>query len=295
MATANSVPVYKLYGEHEQWPTPDMVHCELIADRSKLHDWQIKLHQHHGLVQLLYLKGGDARACLDGRYIDMQAGQVAMVPQMCVHGFRFEPNAVGHVVTLAAPMVKRLTEGMEGAATWPTSPRICDVQPDQQPQVDMAFKVLQDEYLSNHSHRNGLIESMLTSILIWLHRHLPAAASETSSEIDRGVQHFRAFSELIENHYTEQWSVSRYADQLGITAAHLNALCRRIVGQSALQLIHQRVILAAKRNLVYTSMTISVVSYTLGFADPAYFTRYFKRQVGVSPKEFRRQAATLVE
>ncbi len=295
MATANSVPVYKLYGEHEQWPTPDMFHCELIADRSKLHDWQIKLHQHHGLVQLLCLKGGDARACLDGRYIDMQAGQVAMVPQMCVHGFRFEPNAVGHVVTLAAPMVKRLIEGMEGAATWPTSPRICEVQPNQKPQVDMAFQILQEEYLASRAHRNGLIESMLTSILIWLHRHLPAAANETPSEIDRGVQHFRAFSELIENHYTEQWPVSRYADQLGITAAHLNALCRRIVGQSALELIHQRVILAAKRNLVYTSMTISVVSYTLGFADPAYFTRYFKRQVGVSPKEFRRRAATLVE
>src|SRR5690606_17922390 len=99
----------------------------------------------------------------------------------------------------------------------------------------------------------------LTSILIWLHRHMPSGAGEIAHDIDRGLQHFRAFSELIENHYTEQWPVSRYADELGITAAHLNALCRRIVGQSALQLIHQRVILAAKRNLVYTSMTISVV------------------------------------
>src|SRR5690606_8800050 len=86
MATQASVPVYQLYGEREQWPTPDMVHCELIADRSKLHDWQIKLHQHHGLVQMLYLKGGDARVGLDGRYQDMQAGQLVVVPQMCVHG-----------------------------------------------------------------------------------------------------------------------------------------------------------------------------------------------------------------
>jgi len=54
-------------------------------------------------------------------------------------------------------------------------------------------------------------------------------------------------------------------------------------------------VLAAKRNLVYTSMTVSVVSHTLGFSDPAYFTRFFKREVGVSPKEFRRQAATLLE
>jgi AraC family transcriptional activator of pobA len=53
------------------------------------------------------------------------------------------------------------------------------------------------------------------------------------------------------------------------------------------------VILEAKRNLVYTSMTISVVSNTAGFADPAYFTRFFKRQVGLSPREFRLKAGTL--
>src|SRR5256885_127559 len=43
------VPVFKLYGEQEPWPTPDMVHCEAIAARSRLHNWQIRPHQHHGL------------------------------------------------------------------------------------------------------------------------------------------------------------------------------------------------------------------------------------------------------
>ena len=77
-----------------------------------------------------------------------------------------------------------------------------------------------------------------------------------------------------------------------MTAAHLNALCRQTVGKSALELIHERMILEAKRNLVYTSMSISEVSYAIGFSDPAYFTRFFKRQVGLSPKEFRKRAGT---
>src|ERR1700716_1495044 len=56
MSLSTDIPVYKLYGEHDQWLTPDMVHCESIAARSQLHNWQIKPHQHHGLFQILYLK-----------------------------------------------------------------------------------------------------------------------------------------------------------------------------------------------------------------------------------------------
>jgi len=300
MHVINGVPVYKLYGEQDQWPTPDMIHCELIADRSKLHDWQIKLHLHHGLVQLLYLQGGGARACLDGRYVDMTAGQIVAVPQMCVHGFRFDPNAVGHVVTMATPLISRLTQAIDPAGALPTGitpaePRVYTVPAADRPYIDLGFATLQSEYLGSQAHREPLIESMLTAILVWLGRHTPRTRAEQGKEEDKGRRHFRTFGELIEAHYPEQWTVEQYARTIGITAAHLNVLCRQIVGKSALELIHQRVVLAAKRNLVYTSMTVSVVSHTLGFSDPAYFTRFFKREVGVSPNEFRKRAATLME
>jgi len=289
------VPVYQLYGEREQWPTPDMVHCELIADRSKLHDWQIKLHQHHGLMQLLYLKGGDARVGLDGHYHDMKAGQLVVVPQMCVHGFRFEPNAVGHVVTLGYPLANRLARSIDDAGLLPIAPHIHTVRDGDFPRVDLAFAVLQEEYLGKRPHRTAMIESMLSTLLVWVRRQMNSSATEAGQAADRGRRHFSTFSELIEEHYAEQWPVERYARTIGITPAHLNNLCRQIVDRSALELIHQRVVLAAKRNLVYTSMTVSVVSHTLGFSDPAYFTRFFKREVGVSPKVFRKQAATLLE
>lgn len=84
--------------------------------------------------------------------------------------------------------------------------------------------------------------------------------------------------------------VAHYAHEIGVTPAHLNVLCRQTVDKSALEMIHERLMLEARRNLVYTSMTISQVSYATGFSDPAYFTRFFKREAGVSPKEFRRLA-----
>ncbi|MGK5078746.1 helix-turn-helix domain-containing protein [Janthinobacterium sp. HLX7-2] len=80
-----------------------------------------------------------------------------------------------------------------------------------------------------------------------------------------------------------------YAQCIGITATHLNPIARGHAGKSALELIHERVLLEAKRNLAYTSMTINVLSYALGFAEPAYFARFFKRHTGVTPKDFRMQ------
>lgn len=297
MALANTVPVYQLYGEHDQWLTPDMMHCESISDRSKLHNWQIKLHQHHGLVQLLYLKEGSARVCLDDQHYDLVPGQIVMVPQMCIHGFTFAPNAQGHVVMLAYPLVNKLCRNMagEGPATL-VSPYIYDVRgANDAAYIDMAFETLDAEYRGNAAHRNVLLEATLATMLVWLARNSMRSRQELAKEAGRGSQHFGNFCQLIEDAYAKQLSVEQYARKIGITPAHLNVLCRQIVGQSALELIHQRIVLEAKRSLVYTSMTISVVSDTLGFSDPAYFTRFFKRHVGVSPKQFRKQAETLLD
>lgn len=292
---APRVPVYQLYGEREQWPTPDMVHCELIADRSRQHDWEIKLHQHHGLTQLLYLKDGGARVCLDDQYHEMEQGQVVLVPQMCVHGFRFSPNAKGHVVTLAFPLLERLGRFLGDVDVGALGAGIYSLDEREDAMIDLAFNTLDQEYRRSGLHRNVLLESLLLTIFVWLSRRTVRGRLGQIHEIDRGREYFRLFNQLIEEHYAEQWSVERYARKIGITPVYLNVLCRQWAGESALALIHQRVVLAAKRSLVYTSMTISVVSYTLGFSDPAYFTRFFKRHVGVSPKIFRKQAATLVE
>jgi AraC family transcriptional activator of pobA len=296
MGLVKGIPVYQLYGEHEHWLTPDMVHCESIAARSRLHNWQIKPHQHHGLFQLLYLKGGTAKIRLDDRYHEMQAGQILMVPQMCIHGFRFARNAIGYVVTLAYPLIHKISQPVGGGLITLTSPRIHRLGDDPESgYIDIAFSTLDREYKRNARYRNLFIESLLGTILVWLSRHSLDRAPDHAQDAGRGEGHFGHFCHLIEECYAKHYSVAYYAKRIGITAAHLNVLCRQAVDRSALELIHERVLLEAKRNLVYTSMTISVVSYSLGFPDPAYFTRFFKRQTGLSPKEFRLQAKTVFE
>jgi AraC family transcriptional activator of pobA len=290
MTQKHPVPVYKLYGEHRQWTTPDMIHCETIAERSKLHNWEIKPHQHHGLFQILYLREGSARVRIEEREQAMCAGQLLLLPQMCVHGFQFAPNAQGHVITLAYPLLSRAAGAAGEALLALRSPYLHLLAADEESAcLHSHFSALAREYRGNAPHREIVLESLLGAALAWLARHA-APAGRDAAQDSRGMRHFAAFCAMIEAEYASHHPVSDYARRLGITGAHLNALCRQASGQSALDLIHERMLLEAKRMLVYTSMTVSTASYALGFADPAYFTRFFKQRIGMSPKAFRHGA-----
>lgn len=253
-----------------------------------MHNWQIRPHRHVGLFQMLYLCGGDAEVQLDDKHHHMASGEVLIVPPMCIHGFRFSEDAVGHVITLAYPLIDQLRLQAEGGLVVLTAPGIVPLGADNESRaIAASFDSLADEYATVRSHRSLHLQFLLGSILIRLARHASSYSLQLGKESSKAGRHFDKFSELVEEHYRQQYGVAHYSDLLGITAAHLNAVCRQIASRSALEHIHDRILLEAKRNLVYTSMSISVIGYAVGFADPAYFTRFFKRQVGVSPKTFR--------
>lgn len=284
------VPVYQLYGEQEHWPTPEMVHCETIAERSQLHNWEIKPHKHHGLFQVVWLSAGKAEARLDDRACRMTAGQILAVPEMCIHGFRFSRNAGGRVVSLAYPLLRRLGPALADALLDARGPVLHTLQDDAPCRmVTATIAALGDAYREPAPHRELLIESLAGVLVVWLARgahHLSRQAAPAA----RGDQHFTTFCRQVEAHYEERRAVEWHARQIGISAAHLNVLCRKAIGRSAQQVIHERIVLEARRRLVYTSMTIGEVCNALGFADPAYFTRFFKRETGLSPRDFRERA-----
>ncbi|MDB5999727.1 MAG: helix-turn-helix protein, partial [Rhizobacter sp.] len=67
-------------------------------------------------------------------------------------------------------------------------------------------------------------------------------------------------------------------------------VCRQAAGESALGLIHRRLITQAERELAYSALSVKAVALSLGFADAGYFTRFFIRRTGRSPTEFREAA-----
>ncbi|MBN2990572.1 helix-turn-helix domain-containing protein [Pseudomonas cedrina subsp. fulgida] len=283
--TKTAIPVFKLYGEHQQWPTPDLLHCETISRRSQEYQWEIQPHRHADLCQLLYVHKGQAQLEIEGRRTLLNEATLQVLPPLCVHGFRFSEDVEGYVLTLAAPLVSHLqaqldatVDGLQTVGSYPAGKH--------SDYLNSQFARLQDEYSNEQPARGMMMHALVSALLVWISRQ---AIQRRHARAPRGREYFRRFTQLVEQHYREHPKIEDLAHQLGISVSHLNGTCRELGGQPALQIMHDRQLLEAKRLLTYTSMTINEMSQVLGFSDPTNFSRLFRRRVGYSPKAFREQ------
>ncbi|MEC4052080.1 helix-turn-helix domain-containing protein [Myroides odoratimimus] len=95
------------------------------------------------------------------------------------------------------------------------------------------------------------------------------------------------FKQLVEQQFQNVKQVQQYADQLNISALYLNEVIKKATGTTPIELIHERIIIEAKRMLYYTAMSSKEIAYQLGYEDYSYFSAFFKKRVGMSPSQFR--------
>ena len=133
-----------------------------------------------------------------------------------------------------------------------------------------------------------MLRAGLRAVLVHLSRlhqqqygHLPAPAFTLLEK----------FTALVETHHAALHQVAQYAELLHLSPGYLNERVRRLSGQPALAHIHARLVLEAKRYLFHTRLSAAEISFALGFEDPSYFGRFFRRDVGRSPAGYR--AATV--
>ncbi|MBK5536729.1 helix-turn-helix domain-containing protein [Pseudomonas sp. TH07] len=281
----SSIPVFKLYGESLGWPTPDLLHCETISKRSREHHWEIKPHRHADLGQLLFVHRGQAELEIEGQRTLLGESALQVLPPLSVHGFRFSEDIEGYVLTLAAPLVAHLQaqlgQSVNALALAESYPARADGS-----YLNGLFAALQQEYQGHEPAREMLMHALVSTIVVWVSRQAIQRRS-ANQRPQRAREYFNGFVQLVEAHYREHVKVEDLAHKLGISVSHLNGTCRELAGQPALQIMHERQLLEAKRLLTYTGMTIYEISDSLGFSDPTNFTRMFRRRIGISPKAFR--------
>lgn len=288
-AAGRDIPVFSLYGETARVDDGEFVHIEDIRARSSLYDWHIKPHQHRGLFQILFVARGAVEVQADDAVHDVPVPCALSVPPAVVHGFRFRPRTHGYILTISEAMLacmrdRGLVEDLF------VEPRVVSFAGEQQMagRVAALLAEIAAEMRTEAPGRAAMQEWLVSAVLLLIARRQEHAAAEQR----RGLQQrdFARFRVLVEAHFLEHWPVGRYAGALQMTESRLNRLTRTVAGKSAFDLIQDRLLLEARRKLTYVAAPISLLAYELGFEDPAYFSRYFKTRVGVTPSAFRREA-----
>ncbi len=281
-------PSFRLYGE-QGGNAVEKLHVEPIQQRSSLYAWEIDAHTHRGLHQVLWVASGPATIALDERRETRQGPVVVTIPPGVVHEFRFSEQTDGHVLTFdpAAMIEGDLPAAGEALDQLFAEPRILDFEGEEAEAVrfGLMMATLATEFAAPGS-AGSPVPVWLARAAVWL---LADRAARGRQGIGRARQKlFTRFLVLVEAHFREHWPMTSYADALGLTPERLNRLVRSETGRLPLEIVQERLTREACRHLTYIAAPISKLSWDLGFEDPAYFCRFFKRQTGQTPRDFRR-------
>ncbi|MBK1881709.1 helix-turn-helix domain-containing protein [Luteolibacter pohnpeiensis] len=147
------------------------------------------------------------------------------------------------------------------------------------------FHEIQSEFDQAEPGAESLIRSLLNILFIKCSRwHAEIHPNPANGRAARLVARFH---QTVEMHFAEWHQLSPYAKALGVTENHLNYVIRDELGESAGSLIRKRRQLDAKRMLLHSDLSISEICYRLGFKDPSYFARFFRRYEKLTPAAFR--------
>lgn len=280
---AAQIRSFQLFGESAE--LPDVLHCETIASRSAMHDWELAPHRHGRLHQLLLIERGAGVAHLEGGEFALRRRSLVNVAAGDVHAFTFTPGTQGHVATLPEELLDVLMESVGDTRRWLARSVVVPAGAD----LLGAMTRLADEFNARAPARALVLRGLAAMLLGFAARTIARAAPQLAELHDSHL--VRRFDALLEAHWREHWGVATYARALAITPTHLSRLVRTVTGQGASRLIGDRLLREARRQLVYTNLRVKTIAYALGFADPAHFTRRFTREAGISPKAFRARLA----
>jgi AraC family transcriptional regulator, transcriptional activator of pobA len=151
--------------------------------------------------------------------------------------------------------------------------------------IEEVMQKMITEYNSTNVWRQAMLLAHFKVLAIYLSRLYTEQFQQLYGTKER--QLLLQFKQLIDEHFIEKHQVAEYAQLLHISAGYLNDLVKEQSGKTAMEHIHERMVLEAKRKLFHTELSVKEIAYQLGFEDAAYFNRFFKRLVAQTPASFR--------
>jgi len=149
------------------------------------------------------------------------------------------------------------------------------------------FRQMSDAHFADEKTRRHFLISHITQIYIEIEELI--SDEKPSEKPSAYTAKFNRFVEILEQNFRSEKSPEKYAGFLNVSAKHLNRINRETVSKSTSEIILDRVLLEAKRKLIYSEGSHAEIASALGYDDYAYFSKLFKKKTGMTPSEFQKR------
>jgi AraC family transcriptional activator of pobA len=291
MQPQHIVPSFFLYGEPPREVADHFLHIEALDDRSRPNNWNIRPHAHAALNHIFYLTSGGGVIRAESLTTRFCTPCAISIPARIIHAFEFDEDTSGTVFTLSETFLReQLVRHAEFAELF-SAPCLLEFPDTNRDATSLrsSLERLTWELAWRAPGHAAAVESQLQAILVALLRLDHRGRDEVQRAQSREAELLARFRQLLETAFHSNKPIAHYARALGISPSRLRAACIEVTHRSPIKLLQDRLLLEAKRVLLYSNMSIAEAGYHLGFGDPAYFTRFFTKCTGMSPRKFRRQ------
>ncbi len=280
---------YALYGEPVQPVEPRFVHVEPIPLRSGPVAWRIAPHAHAELHQLLVVTAGGGRMRIEAETVSFAAPALLVVPAGLAHGFDFAPGTDGWIASVAETMLTPALRGEPAVAALLARGRgLGPLTTEAAAALAAVCAALARELVwAGPAHRLA-VEAELLRLLVLAARTLAPPRDPALDPADVALTD--RFRQRVEARFREGDPIAAYARALGVSQDRLLGACRRRFGEPPVRILNRRLLVEAQRWLIYTGRPIAEIGAALGFPDPTYFSRFFRRGTGASPRAYRARA-----
>lgn len=150
------------------------------------------------------------------------------------------------------------------------------------------FEKIKEETKNPQLFYRQIVRYSIIEFLFRINRIDKQALQDGKDPTTQGYKIYKEFKYLVDTHYKKHKSVNDYAELLHITPKYLSKIVKQQSGDTALDVIHDRIIAEAKNLLGFTNKPSKQIAYDLGFKTPSYFSRFFKTKTGISPSKYRK-------
>jgi len=276
--------LHKLYPQKLQFEIYD-----LNKYRNKNRDKAAQPHS-HSYYQIIWFFCNEGTHTVDFKTYDIKENTILFISKDQIHAFDNNLNVTGWLIHFNESFFAHNDMDIFLKYNVFKSPKKpCYIIPKGNLETASTYLKLMKNELSNRNRfgYEDIIRFTLKSFLIGLER-IHRTNNKQQLKLNNAYElQFYKFKELIEAHYKDGLSVKDYASLLNISSKTLTTISKNIVNKSPSIIIAERTVLQAKRLLKFTTLQIGEVAFKIGFEDPSYFVKFFKRHVGISPSGYR--------